>query len=237
MPDFSRRSEQIEIMDDLSASGPIIDVTLRELEIINLLLGGNYVTINGIAHLLKDCSKEKIISIADLGCGSGDILKLVRKFLTKKGLRGSLIGIDANPNITTFAEDHTSDEYQITYEAINIFSEEFKNKKFDIVLGTLFFHHFTNDELITFFRQLRNQVSIGIIINDIHRHWFAYHSIKLLTKFFSKSTMVKHDAPLSVMRAFKRKELESIVQQAGCKHYTIRWMWAFRWQVIIDTRK
>lgn len=237
MPDFSKRSEQIEIMDDLAASGPIIDVTLRELEIINLLLGGNYVTINGIARLLKNTSKENPISIADLGCGSGDILKLVRKFLRKNGLRGSLTGIDANPNITQFAEDHTSDEDQITYEAINIFSEEFRHKKFDIILGTLFFHHFTNDELINFFRQLHNQVAIGIVINDIHRHWFAYHSIKLLTRFFSKSTMVKHDAPLSVMRAFKRSELESIVQRAGFEHYTIRWMWAFRWQLIIDTRK
>jgi 2-polyprenyl-3-methyl-5-hydroxy-6-metoxy-1,4-benzoquinol methylase len=237
MPDYSIRSQQIEIMDDLEASGQIIDVTLRELETINLLLGGNYVTINGLDRLLKNHPKEKQISVADVGCGSGDILKLMRKYFGKKLIKATLTGIDANPNIVNYARLHTDPKEKIEYESVNIFSDEFREKQFDIVTGTLFFHHFTDSELIDFFAQLHKQLSIGLIINDIHRHWFAYHSIKWLTKIFSRSTMVKHDAPVSVMRAFKKKELESILRQAGIKSYSIRWMWAFRWQVVADFRK
>jgi len=233
MPDFSKRSEDIEIMDDLSSSGNIIDATLRELETINLLLGGNYVTINGIAKLLKTHPKPEKISLADVGCGSGDILKLIRKWLTKHNYDGILTGIDANPNIVSYARIHTSAKDNIQYEALNIFSDEFASRKFDIVTGTLFFHHFTDDQLIYFFQQLKQQVTIGIVINDIHRHWFAYHSIKWLTQLFSRSSMVVHDAPVSVMRAFKKNELENIVRKAGYTKYSIRWMWAFRWQVVI----
>jgi 2-polyprenyl-3-methyl-5-hydroxy-6-metoxy-1,4-benzoquinol methylase len=234
MPDFSKRSQEIEIMDDLDAKGEIIDVTLRELEKINFLLGGNYVTLNGVDGLLKNQSNQKKISIADLGCGSGDILKLIGKYLAKKGYQAILTGIDANPNIVSYAASHTDAAAEIDYEAVNIFSSEFSKRQFDIVTGTLFFHHFTDEQLISFFRQLRTQVKIGIVINDIHRHWFAYYSIKWLTQLFSKSTMVKNDAPVSVMRAFSKKELINIVSKAGYSGFKIRWMWAFRWQVIIS---
>jgi 2-polyprenyl-3-methyl-5-hydroxy-6-metoxy-1,4-benzoquinol methylase len=236
MPDFAKRSEQIEIMDDFELSGEIIDVTLKELETINLLLGGNHVTLNGISRLIKDRNTNEKLVIADLGCGSGDILKLIRKMLNKRGIPAVLIGIDANKNIVRFAAENTSTEDDIRYEAIDIFSEEFARKKFDIVTGTLFFHHFSSGQLINFFRQLKDQVRIGIVINDIHRHWFAYRSINLLTRLFSKSYMVKHDAGVSVMRAFRKNELEKIIQKAGFARYTLRWMWAFRWQVVIDVR-
>jgi hypothetical protein len=45
--------------------------------------------------------------------------------------------------------------------------------------------------------------------------------------------MVKYDAPLSVQRAFKRNELELILEKAGIMNYKLRWKWAFRWQLII----
>jgi hypothetical protein len=102
-----------------------------------------------------------------------------------------------------------------------------------VVIGTLFFHHFSNESLSCFFRQLQSQTRIGFIINDIHRHWLAYYSIKFLTGWLSKSAMVKFDAPLSVLRAFRKKELIEILERAGITRYKIRWMWAFRWQVIV----
>jgi hypothetical protein len=49
---FSQRSEQVEIMDDLSCSGKIVDQSLTELDIINKWLGGNEVTINALDQLL-----------------------------------------------------------------------------------------------------------------------------------------------------------------------------------------
>lgn len=77
------------------------------------------------------------------------------------------------------------------------------------------------------------QVNLGIVINDLHRHPFAYHSIKILTRLFSKSSMVKYDAPLSVQRAFTKKELVRLMENAGIEHYKIKWKWAFRWQIVI----
>jgi ubiquinone/menaquinone biosynthesis C-methylase UbiE len=231
MPDFSKRSAETEIMDDLEASGPVIDVTLKELETINLLLGGNHVTVNGIRKLLPS-KIDRAVIIVDVGCGSGDILRLVDKNLTSMGQEAKLNGIDANPNIVSYARKNTPQK-NITFTTLNIFSEEFRNLRFDILLGTLFFHHFTTDELVDFLSRARSQAKIGIVINDIHRHWFAYYSIKWLTGIFSSSAMVRNDAAVSVMRSFKKRELEEILRKAGLNNYSIRWMWAFRWQVVI----
>ena len=75
MSKFSRRSTEEELMDDLDSSGEVIYQTLRELEIINKLLGGNQVTINGLTRLLQSLdTKPARLKIVDLGCGGGDML-------------------------------------------------------------------------------------------------------------------------------------------------------------------
>jgi 2-polyprenyl-3-methyl-5-hydroxy-6-metoxy-1,4-benzoquinol methylase len=235
MPDFETRSAAIEIMDDLNCSGEVVHQTLRELETINDLLGGNYVTVNALGKIVDSANTRKL-HIADLGCGSGEMLRIIRKWSEKRGLDPVLTGIDANPFIIEFAQKQTPAHCRVRYAVADIFSNEFGQQTFDIVIGTLFYHHFTHAELVSFFRQLSKQARIGFIINDIHRHWLAYYSIRFLTRLFSKSSMVKFDAPLSVLRAFRKHELIKILHDAGLTNFKIRWMWAFRWQVIVNTK-
>jgi 2-polyprenyl-3-methyl-5-hydroxy-6-metoxy-1,4-benzoquinol methylase len=232
MPDFSRRSSGVEIMDDLQCSGEVLHQTLRELEFINKWLGGNVITIDAIAQLCRNIPKREL-TIADLGCGGGEMLKLIDTWGKKNNFQLKLIGLDANPNVVAFAKKNIADCPHIHFETVNVFSNQFFQREYDIVIGTLFFHHFSDDELKNFFRQLGKRVRVGYIINDIHRHRVAYFSIKILTKLFSESSMVRYDAPLSVLRAFKRRELKSILQQAGSTDFAIKWRWAFRWQVIV----
>lgn len=232
MIDLSARASGEEIMDNLECSGPVVDQTLRELETINTLLGGNYVTLNGLDQLLAEAPVGKKLSIADLGCGGGDILRLMASWANRRGLALDFLGVDANSHIIQFAMAATA-EKSIQFETINIFDSAFAHRRFDVVVATLFFHHFSSEQLVSFFRQLKTQVSIGIVINDLHRHWLAYYSIKLLTRLFSKSAMVKFDAPLSVARSFRRKDWLEIFEKAGIQNYTLRWMWAFRWQMVI----
>ena len=230
MSPFAVRSDQQEMMDDLTCSGQEVRQTLHELEVINTWLGGNAVTLEGVSTLVSGIPAGTTVRVADLGCGSGDIAYRVRRLLESKGLRPEVRGIDANANIVQIAsEKHPG----VHFDAINIFSDAFTHLRFDVVTATLFFHHFDTQRLAAFIRQLLGQTQVGIVINDIHRHWFSFHSIRLLTRIFSRSAMVRHDAPVSVLRAFSRRDLEEILAQAGVRRYVIRWRWAFRWLVII----
>jgi 2-polyprenyl-3-methyl-5-hydroxy-6-metoxy-1,4-benzoquinol methylase len=234
--DFQIRSTQEELMDDLACEGAVVEQTLRELDFINKWLGGNEITVHALKEAWKTIPKEQTITIADLGCGSGEMLRIISEMASKENRTVRLIGMDANPQIVAYAQTHSSAYSNIAFEAINVFSEEFRNQKFDIVLATLFMHHFSKEELITLLSSLQKQTRYSIIINDIHRHPFAYYSIKWLTQLFSKSAMVKFDAPLSVLRSFKRLEWVEIMQSISQKDYSLSWNWAFRWKLVMRTK-
>ncbi len=228
---FHSRSGAEEVMDDLNCKGEVVYQTLRELDVINQWLGGNAVTLSALKKLWA--TVQQPVSIADLGCGSGEMLRIIAKLAQQQKRSVTLHGFDANPNITAYATSHSVDYSRIVFEATDVFDAGFQKQKFDIIIATLFTHHFTDQQLTDLFRSWKQQARLGIIVNDIHRHPLAYYSIKWLTQLFSKSAMVKYDAPLSVLRAFKKSELENILNAAGIKHYTLRWRWAFRWQLII----
>lgn len=231
MSRFSQRSSTLEIMDDLNCSGEVVHQTLRELDVINRWLGGNRITLQALHHVIAE-NRQAAYAIADLGCGSGEMLRLIKNKFPQHHLR--LTGIDANLHIIEYARRHLHDN-TIELIAEDIFSPAFRKRSYDIVLATLFFHHFTSEQLVQIFKQLSQQARLAVVVNDLHRHPLAYHSIRLLTRLFSKSAMVKYDAPLSVLRGFTRCELIKILQQAGIRHYELRWKWAFRWQLVIHT--
>ena len=76
-----------------------------------------------------------------------------------------------------------------------------------------------------------------LIVNDLERNPIAYYSIKWLTRLFSKSYLVKNDAPLSVARGFKKREWAAILSKGGATNFTIKNKWAFRHQVIVYGNK
>jgi ubiquinone/menaquinone biosynthesis C-methylase UbiE len=235
MSRFAERSQASEIMDDLQCSGEVVHQTLRELDFINHWLGGNQVTLKGLRLLMKDQNKNESLHIADLGCGSGEMLKLIHQELKPTYPNIRLTGIDANPNIIAFAEKHCGGIPNIQLKTEDIFNPDFQKHPFDIVIATLFLHHFTYEQLVKIFRTLKSHTRIGVVVNDLHRHPLAFYSIKLLTWLFSRSAMVKYDAPLSVLRGFRKVEIERILAEAGITRYSLSWRWAFRWQLIIDT--
>lgn len=231
---FKARSTQPELMDDLNLSEEALRKNLDELETINTWLGGYKVVTQALNKLLPTFRKlSQPITIADLGCGGGDMLRQTARWAQKKQLPVSLTGIDANAFMLDYAVPKCRPFTNIILQQQNIFSESFRQQRYHILICSLFCHHFTDQELTQLFKQFHQQAAVAVIINDLHRHPLAYYSIKGLTNLFSGSYLVKNDAPLSVLRAFRRRELEELVQAAGITNYKLRWKWAFRWQLIL----
>lgn len=234
MQSLKTRSMDLEIMDDLDCDGEVVEQTLRELEFINSTLGGNDISIGGLNSLLGKRNGQ-VFKVADLGCGGGDMLQLFKKWADTNNKHLELCGIDANSFIIDYARENLKGIQNVSFKTENVFNKSFTVQKFDIIHCSLFLHHFTEEELVHLFTKFKDQVRIGFIINDLHRHWLAYYSIKVLTQLFSKSSMVKYDAPLSVRRAFRKKELQDILRKAGITNYQLKWKWAFRWQLIYSS--
>lgn len=172
----------------------------------------------------------------DIGCGGGDVLRTIARWASKKKISVNLIGVDMNPLMTDFAAQHSKQFSNISYRTLNVWDDALLAEKADITMNSLFCHHFDDAELVRLMERMHALAGKAVIINDLHRHWFAYHSIKWITAVFSDNSLVKYDAPLSVARSLRRAEWESVLSRAGISNYSINWKWAWRWQIIIDKK-
>ena len=227
MINLTQRSYQKELMDADDVPFDAMAQTLRELNTINTLLGGHAITLQGVKQLIKD--KATSITVCEIGCGGGDNLFTIKKFCDKNNISANFIGIDMNAECITFAKQQYP---QLNCEWIcsDYAKVDLQNKKPDIIFSSLFCHHFTNEQLVQMLQWLKIN-SDSFFINDLQRHWLAYYLIKYLTRFFSKSYLVKNDACLSVARSFTKKDWQLIFNTAGINDYSIKWKWAFRYLV------
>ncbi len=229
MINFHYRSSGKELLDGVGIPFEDIALNLKELNFINSNLGGHTITISGFKAL---ACKKKNISVCEIGCGGGDNLKAISSYCNKNKIKAAFTGIDINSDCIDFASRSWNGGH-VNFIVSDYRLIQFGMNKPDIIYSSLFCHHFNEEELAEMVQWMQYNASIGFFINDLHRHPVAYYFIRFMTNFFSKSYLVKNDAPLSVLRGFRRNEWEEIFRKAGISKYRIRWKWAFRYLVIV----
>lgn len=226
---FTQRSAKTELIDEPGIPFSDWEICLNELNTVNTYLGGHKITNAGVREILNTFS-PKYLTICEIGCGGGDNLKAIHKAFSKK-VKLKYIGVDLNRACTDFAAKNCAG---LNAEFIcSDYRDVAFTQKPDIIFNSLFCHHFRNDELVEMLKWMKQNSTRGFFINDLQRHPFAYHSIKTLTKLFSRSYLVKNDGPVSVLRGFHKNEWQRLMAQAGIEHYSIEWRWAFRYLVIV----
>lgn len=233
MIDTRQRSRASEIMDDFDMSGPTLRDSLDQIARINRWLGGNQVTLSGVKQLCRDTPSTQTLHIVDLGCGNGDLLRIVARWGRRTGRTVQLTGIDANADTIAYAEACSSDYPEISYRTEYVPSLWLRETAYDVVLCTLFLHHFSSEDLLDLLGIVCKHSRIGVVVNDLHRHRLAYILFWLLT-FPISNRMVREDGLVSILRGFKRQELQQWTQQLQPVKSSIRWRWAFRYQWLLQ---
>ena len=236
-PDTSKRSDASETMDDFSMEGDILKDALDKIADINRLLGGNKVTLQGVKKLLEagKTQKDQEISILDVGCGNGDMLRTLADYASENGLKFKLTGMDANAFTVQHAQRLSVSYPNISYLCADIFEEIKQAQVYDVILCTLTLHHFTDKEIFSLIESFASRAKIGIVVNDLHRTSIAYFLFLAICFIFRLNKMSREDGLVSILRGFKRGDLIRYSEQLKFKKYSIRWKWAFRYQWIIYT--
>lgn len=224
-----QRSFKLELLDQPEIPVNDLKRNLQELERINKLLGGYTTTLRGIAQIIRQKGRGEEISIVDVGSGGGDTLRKIADWGRKNRLSLNLIGIDLKETCIEYAQERSKN-----YPEIRFIHSDYAllQLQADIISSALFCHHLSDEALLNFLRWSKANARWGFVINDLHRHFLAYYGIKYLTKCFSKSYLVRNDAPLSVKRSLRFDEWRAILRQADIQNYTLQWQWAFRWLVV-----
>ena len=227
------RTETPEIMDDFTLEGEVLREALDKIAKINQFLGGNSLTLNGVKELILTVPKSRLITIVDVGCGNGDMLRVLSNYGKENNYSFNLIGIDANAFTVNHAKKLSESYSNITFQCEDIFEFDFSQSKCDIILCTLTLHHFKNEEIESLLTTFYDNSKLGIVVNDLQRSSLAYRLFQIICFLFQLNSMSREDGLTSILRGFKKEELETFSNKLGFKKYTIQWKWAFRYQWII----
>ncbi len=224
-----QRSKKLELLDEANIPTKDLYRNLYELEVINKILGGHNATFKGLSYFHF---KENAHTLLDIGSGGGDTLRAIAKSKYGKYF-SNLVGADLKKDCIAYASLHSIHFKNVTYHEGDYKLRLTQNElQYDIISNALFCHHFTDEQLIEMLELMQRHCKMGFVINDLQRHWLAYYSIKMLTALFSKSYLVKNDAPLSVARSFKKADWERLLHGAGIEDAIIKWSWAFRYVIV-----
>lgn len=212
-------AEELMDADDLDAG--TYAAVVHDLAKVNTLTLARRPTINFLQSI-----KTRRLKILDVGFGDGDMLRTIARWATKNAVDATLVGIDLNPRSALAANDATPSGVNIDYRTGDY--ADLAGEHWDVVISSLVAHHMTHGQLIAFIRFMEAESKAGWLINDLHRHGFAYLGFPLLATIMRWHPIVRHDGQLSIARSYRPQEWPAILEEAGVKGATVARKFPFR---------
>lgn len=231
--DLSKRSEQPELMDDFEEGLQALRIVFDDINRVNTILGGNSITINAVAQLIKE-HPQASYTIVDMGCGDGNMLREIARYCRKNNCTSRLIGVDLNEEALQLAMEASSDYPEIEYQHRDILQLKSTDLNCDIVINTLCMHHFVDSDLLIFLEKFNELARIGVVINDLQRSRWAYYLFKLFSVIFIKTRTAKIDGLISISKGFVKRDLIQYSEKLLHIQHEIKWKWAFRYVWIMQ---
>jgi SAM-dependent methyltransferase len=218
----SRRIEE-ELMDDPALDPAVYTQVLHDLARVNRITMAHGPT---LAFLERAVGRRTNFRLLDVGFGDGDMLRQIAKWALRKGIKAELVGIDLNDKSVAAALEATPDLLPITYIAGDY--ADLAGEGFDCIISSLVAHHMTHDQLVAFLGFMEREASAGWMINDLHRHGFAYSGWPLLAGIMRWHKIVKHDGRLSIARSYRPHEWPGILAEANADNARVYRAFPFR---------
>lgn len=225
------RSEAQELMDDLSLGGAELEQALRQLSLINRSLGAAWPTLEGVVRFWRRAGRPQRLTLTDVGAGSGELCRPLLDWSRRRGIEMQVTLIDIHPETCAAAARLFAGEERVRVRCADLRSLDPVGT--DIVTASLVLHHFPTAELSGVLRALRRASRMGVVVNDLHRHPLAWSFIRAATALLSRNRMIRHDAPLSVLRGFRAGDFERLARIPGLEGLTWHWRPLFRYLLLL----
>jgi 2-polyprenyl-3-methyl-5-hydroxy-6-metoxy-1,4-benzoquinol methylase len=227
--DLSRRSIASEWMDIEPLGFDELRLCLQQLAQINLLSLGYRPTLAWFAKTVRRRSQGGPLSVLDVGCGYGDMLRQLRRWADRHQIAMDLHGVDINPITRQVALSATPPGFAIHYHTADIFDLP-AEQTYDVVISSLFTHHLDDVALVRFLHWMTTHATLGWFINDLHRSALAYFGVKQFLRIMGYHRVVQHDGPVSVERALTLGDWHKVIDEAGLRPsaVTVRRFFPFR---------
>jgi ubiquinone/menaquinone biosynthesis C-methylase UbiE len=212
---MERLTDAVELLD-----GPLDDPValagnLRDLRRINRWLGGASLSTAAIEAL---AAHRVQLTLLDVGTGGGDIPLALLDWAHRRDRRLSVVGIDSRPEIIAQAVQArlarpTDDRLELQIGDGR--SLPYPDRSFDVAHSSLVLHHLDPAGAVELLREMGRVARLGVVVNDLHRGRLAWLGAWLVSHLLTGNRYTRHDAPLSVRRAYRVPEMTGLLQTAG----------------------
>jgi SAM-dependent methyltransferase len=201
---MARRIEP-ELMDDAPAAD--LAANLRDLDRINRWLGGN----RTLAALLAPYLARRPDSLVlDVGAADGATLR----WLSARFPRARFVALDR-------AERHLRSAPGPRVAA-DVFSWPIRPKSVDLVICSLFLHHFEDDAVRRILANFEEAARDAVLAVDLHRHPLSRGFLPATRWLARWHPITVHDGVISVDAAFTPAELLALAPRARVRAH---WPW------------
>jgi SAM-dependent methyltransferase len=222
--DLTHRCDEAEWLDGTDINPTELEHVLRDLARFNQTFLGHYPLLRWLRRAIQAAPKGVPLTVVDVGCGYGDLLRAIRRWSRRFKPDLNLVGFDLNPETVRIARAATEPADRIDFHVKNIF-ELGPTMSVDFIISSLVTHHLSDREISEFLRLMEAVARHGWLICDLQRHRFLYHFIGLTGRLAGLHPMVVHDGQISVARSLRRQEWKERIATAGLStaDVTIRW--------------
>ncbi len=203
---FKERARGSEFLDRPDADPRLVEQGYKFMKLVNRIGGGIRVVRQFLEQELSQSADAEGPTILDIGAGDCDIPLALTRWADRRGYKVRFTCLDHDPKAIELAQNRIACCRCRTIQAVqaDVFTYQ-PADKFDYAMGSMTFHHFTDEEIDALLAHLRGFVRKAVLINDLHRCLANYLVCFLLVLPLDRE--IRHDALLSIRRGFKPREL------------------------------
>lgn len=218
-------------MDDFSMGGRELREALQHLRLLNRIFSAAAPTLYGVQRLWTEAGKPRSFSILDIGAGSGDVNHRLLQWASANQVDLRITLADITEEACEEARLFFRNEPRIHVRRCDLF--ELPEGGVDVITATQFVHHFTSSKLPEVVGSMLRASRLGVVINDIHRHWMPWVAVWMTVRIISNNRYILNDGPLSVAKGFRAEDWHYLREALGMPEMFYSWRPLFRYAVVI----
>jgi SAM-dependent methyltransferase len=202
------RSSARELMDDPAVDAAELAGNFADIERANAWFGG-------ARTVVREVFVRGARNVLDVGCGSADIPRALLAESRRRGKTLKVTGLDRSAAVLEIARKRSPAESALDFVQAEGEALPFADAEFDVVTCNLALHHFDPPAAIALLAELRRVSAIAPLVCDLRRSRLGYLATRAFATLVARNRLTKHDAPLSVLRAYSPQEALELARRAG----------------------
>jgi ubiquinone/menaquinone biosynthesis C-methylase UbiE len=204
-----------ELLDIRQPVNRKLEASLESLRILNKYFGAYSLVRHFMRRWLETGRTYRML---DLATGSGDIPRMIVNWARRHGVSVKIDAVDRQPATLEIARRAST-----AYPEIDFIRADARSyceaMTYDVVCCSLALHHFSELDALKVLRRACELSHDKVLVADLERTWFTWACVQAVTTVAARDAMTRHDAKLSVKRAFSYRELGELAQEAGWRNF------------------